>query len=106
MKKILFLSFAFALMLGLFSCNKPKYGNVTFWQQTGSGYGVTVVSIDGVTSNITSEYGSAPSCGSSGCAVFNNLEVGSHSYSASDGTSTWSGSVSVKDGQCTTMQLY
>ena len=48
-------------------------GDVTFWQQTNSGYGITVVELDGNSANITSEYNSAPDCGASGCAVFNNL---------------------------------
>jgi hypothetical protein len=106
MKKILFLSLASILFIGLFSCNKQKYGEVTFWQQTGSGYGVTVVTVNGVSSNITSEYASKPSCGSSGCAVFKNVETGTHSYTASDGSSNWSGTFTISDGVCTTMQLY
>jgi hypothetical protein len=103
-KTTLFLLTA-ALMVGFAACNKTKYGDVVFWQQTGSGYGITVVSVDGVTSNITSEYGAAPSCGSSGCAVFNGLDVGTYNYTASDGTDTWSGSVTVTEG-CTTFRLY
>jgi hypothetical protein len=93
-------------MILLSSCNKTKYGNATFWQQTGSGYDITVVSVNGVTSNITSEYGSAPSCGSSGCAVFNQLETGTYDYTASDGTDSWSGKITIKEDGCTTLQLY
>ncbi len=93
------------LMTTMSSCNKTKYGNVVFWQLTGSGYGITVVSLDGVSSNITSEYNSAPECGASGCAVFNNLEEGSYNYTASDGTDTWSGSVQITEG-CKTVKLY
>ena len=89
----------------LSSCNKTKYGNITFWQKTGSGYGVTVVSINGVTSNITSEKSSAPECGASGCAVFNQLETGTYDYTASDGTDNWSGQVTIVEG-CKTMELY
>ena len=77
---------------------KTEYGDVIFWQQTGSGFGITVVDIDGVTSNITSEYGSTPDCGSSGCAVFNNLETGTYNYSASDGTDSWSGYITISEG--------
>jgi|GEM_PF-1491673 len=106
MKKILFISSALVLFFGLFSCNKQKYGEVTFWQQTGSGYGVTVVTINGVSSNITSEYGTTPACGSSGCAVFKSLETGTHSYTASDGSSSWSGNVTIQDSQCSTVKLY
>ncbi|MFM7770295.1 MAG: hypothetical protein ACKO8Q_07020, partial [Bacteroidota bacterium] len=68
-KTTLFL-LAAGIMLSFASCNKTKYGDVVFWQQTGSGFGLTVVEIDGVSSNITSEYGTDPDCGASGCAVF------------------------------------
>lgn len=91
--------------VSLSSCKKTKYGNALFWQLSGSGFGYTVVSLNGVSSNITSEYSSAPDCGSSGCAVFNNLEVGTYSYSASDGTSNWSGTIKIAEG-CNTMKLY
>jgi hypothetical protein len=105
MKKILLITSVLTMIL-LSSCNKTKYGNVTFWQQTGSGYGITVVNIDGVTSNITSEYDSAPSCGTSGCAVFNQLETGTYNFTASDGTDTWSGTVTVTEDGCATKLLY
>jgi hypothetical protein len=87
MKKILLFTSILTIVL-LSSCNKTKYGNVTFWQQTGSGYGITVVNIDGVTSNITSENDSTPDCGDSGCAVFNQLETGTYNYTAIDVTDT------------------
>ena len=105
MKRNLLFAVVAIVTLSLAGCGKTKTGDVTFWQETGSGYGITVVSVDGVTSNITSEYGSAPSCGSSGCAVFNGLDVGSYNYTASDGVSSWSGTVTVTEG-CTTVQLY
>lgn len=104
MKK-LFLFSSFVVLMLLSSCNKTKYGNVTFWQATGSGFGTTVVSLDGVSSNISSEYVSAPSCGSSGCAVFNQLETGTYNYSATDGIDTWSGTIEVVEG-CKTVELY
>jgi len=105
MKKILLLTSLLTMVL-LSSCNKTKYGNVTFWQETGSGYGVTVVSVNGITSNITQEYSSTPDCGASGCAVFNQLETGTYNYTASDGTDNWSGTVNVTEDGCTTMELY
>jgi hypothetical protein len=97
--------FAALLLIGATSCNKTKYGNVTFWQQMGSGFGVTVVTINGVSSNITSEYNGVPSCGASGCAVFNQLETGIYDYAATDGTDVWSGSITVEEG-CNTLELY
>ena len=104
MKKMILL---FGLGIGLFlsSCNKVKTGDVTFWQQTGSGYGITVVELNGVTSNITSEYPTVPTCGNSGCAVFNGVEEGTYTYTASDGTSTWEGTTVITEG-CKTIQLY
>jgi hypothetical protein len=104
MKRLLnVLAFGFAIIV-LQSCT-AKNGDVTFWQATGSGYGITVVEIEGVTSNITSEYSSAPDCGQAGCAVFNNLEGGTHSYTASDGDYSWSGDVFIDKG-CLTLELY
>ncbi len=84
---------------------KAAEGDVVFWQQVGSGFGATVVSLNGVTSNITSEYSSAPDCGASGCAVFNGLKVGSYNYTATDGSSTWSGSALVTKGTCLKIKL-
>ncbi len=104
MKKILTIG-PFVALLAFSSCNKTKYGNLVFWQESGSGYGTTVVNIDGVSSNITSEYAAKPVCGQSGCAIFNQLETGTYNYSASDGTTTWEGSVVVTEG-CTAFQLY
>ena len=103
MKKFLQLSLAAVLLIALQGCTKT--GDVTFWQYVDSGYGITVVEIDGVTSNITSEYTSAPDCGAAGCAVFNGLESGVYSYTASDGCYYWSGTVDISSG-CLTVELY
>ncbi len=104
MKKLLQFSLVALLAIGLQSCSKS--GDVTFWQAVNSGYGVTVVEIGGVSSNITSEYSSAPDCGASGCAVFSDLENGSHAYTAADAFGNyWSGTVDI-DGGCLTMELY
>ncbi len=85
---------------------KKATGNVTFWQITNSGYGVTDVTIEGVSSSITDEYTGVPSsCGASGCAVFNNLSVGDHTFSATDGTYTWNGTVNITKDGCTKFQL-
>ncbi len=104
MKKTLLLLSILSVIL-LSSCRKTKYGDVTFWQKTGSGFSITVVDLNGVSSNISSEYASAPACGASGSAVFSHLETGSYNYTAGDGTNSWSGTVNVTEG-CTTMELY
>ncbi len=80
-------------------------GSAIFWQITGSGYGTTTVTTNGNTSVITSEYPSAPNCGASGCAVFNNWVVGSYTYSATDGTNSWNGSFTIQKDVCTRKQL-
>lgn len=105
MRALIFFVFSISI-LTLSSCNKTKYGNATFWQKSGSGYGVTVVNVEGVTSNISDEYDNAPDCGASGCAVFNHLETGVYLYSASDGNASWSGTFNVSDNGCTTIELY
>jgi hypothetical protein len=105
MKKTILLASTAMLLIIISSCGKVKTGNVTFWQQSGSGYGVTVVSLNSVTSNITSEYASKPACGEAGCAVFNGIEEGTYTYSASDGTSSWEGTTVITEG-CKTIQLY
>lgn len=80
-------------------------GNVVFWQAIGSGFGTTTVTSNGNTSVITSEYPSAPNCGASGCATFNNWVVGTYTYSATDGTNNWNGSFTISKNSCTTKQL-
>lgn len=80
-------------------------GNVVFWQITGSGYGTTTVTSNGYNSVITSEYPSAPNCGASGCATFNNWVIGTYTYSATDGTNNWNGSFTISKNACTTKQL-
>ncbi len=89
----------------LSSCNKIKYGDVTFWHTTASPHGFVAVTIDIDTKDITSEYTSAPDCGSSGCAVFNDLETGDYNYTATDGFDSWSGIVDITEG-CLTIELY
>lgn len=103
MKKLINLSLVAFTLLLLQSCTKT--GDVTFWQASGSGFGITVVELNGITSNISSEYSAAPSCGAAGCAVFNGLEDGVYSYSASDGNWIWNGTVDVESG-CLTIELY
>jgi hypothetical protein len=84
----------------------PATGNVTFWQFTNSGYGVTTVYLNGSSADITSEYSISPDCSYSGNASFYNLEVGEYSYTATDGTTTWSGTIQVYKDQCYPQLLY
>lgn len=84
---------------------KAATGNAIFWQASGSGFGATVVQVNGITSNITSEYSSAPDCNAAGCAVFNGLKVGVYNYTASDGSSSWSGTITINKDVCLTLEL-
>ena len=97
MKKIIKLSIVLFISILFSNCTKVKYGDVTFWQQTGSGFGITVLEIDGITSDISSEYTFPPDCGSSGCAVFNNLYTGTYNFSATDETNNWTGTITVSE---------
>lgn len=106
MKTKLILFFNVVIISSIFlSCRKETTGEVTFWQKTGSGYDLTVVEIDGVSSNITSEFGSTPNCGESGCAVFKGLSSGIYNYNASDGFAVWSGTIDVTEG-CFIVELF
>jgi hypothetical protein len=79
-----------------------NYGTLMFWSNQ---YGDVInVNVTGYSGSITSYYSSAPSCGSSGCYSI-DLSYGSYSYSASDGTHNWNGSVTVS-ASCNTVLLY
>ena len=94
----------FICFLQLLSCNKKKYGDVIFWQKTGSGFGITNVSINEHIAAITEEYNFDPGCEASGVAVFTNLEEGVYNYTAFDGAQSWSGMVSISEG-CVSIEL-
>lgn len=83
---------------------KPSTGNVVFWQDAACGCGITTVTINGITSQITVDSGSVPSCGSSGTANF-TLKVGTYSFTASDGSKSWNGSVTITKGTCSSRKL-
>ena len=87
---------------------------ITFWQKTGSGYGVTKVTIGTGTLSlsITSQVPSTPMCNASGCATFalcpQGAQGGTYTYTASEaspGTMTWSGTFKVTGNGCLTIQL-
>ena len=106
MKNIL-LSISVLAIILLTSCNKTtKHGDVLFWQQTGSGFGITTVNFNGQTSYITQEFGSAPPCGGiTGCANYIFVETGTYNFTATDGPNNWSGSVTVTEDGCSTQLL-
>lgn len=80
-------------------------GSVTFWMSTGSYY--VDVTVNGSTKTISSNYASAPDCGTSGCANF-TLPSGSYSYHAEEDTffpAEWNGTITVPKGGCQLLQL-
>ena len=79
-------------------------GKITFWFMTGAGHGTTTVTLNGTTAVISVEYSGTPSCDASGCATFNACP-GAHSFTATDGVSSWSGSVSASEDGCITQRL-
>ena len=84
---------------------KAAKGDVIFWQITGSGFGTTTVTVNGLTSVITVDSPSSPDCGTSGNAVFNELKVGIYSFTATDGTYNWSGNLTIEMNVCLKFQL-
>jgi hypothetical protein len=83
---------------------KAANGQVVFWQAPSCGCGITNVTILGITKQITLDYSSIPSCGDNGTATF-TLKVGTYSYTATDGTKTWNGNVTVSKNGCFKLQF-
>ena len=80
-------------------------GQTTFWVATDLGVGNITVTCNNTTQTITGFSSSgAPSCGASSCANF-TLNPGTYSYSASGGSLTWSGTITVTSGSCSKQQL-
>jgi hypothetical protein len=103
MRNLLLLSITIVLVF-FTSCNKEKFGDVVFWQKTGSGYGATEVKIDGKSALISEEKGSKPGCSEEGCAVFKQLKVGTYDFYATDGDVIWEGEIVVQEG-CYALEL-
>lgn len=83
---------------------KAALGEIVFWQAPSCGCGITSVTINGVTKQITLDFNSTPTCGDNGTATF-TLPVGSYSFSATDGSKTWNGNITVTKNTCNKMQL-
>lgn len=80
-------------------------GNALFWVSSDLGCGYVTVSLNGYSDQITNYNSTSPACGTSGCAEF-TLSPGTYSYSASCGSYTWSGSITITSGGCSKMRLY
>lgn len=54
---------------------------------------------------ITRYYNELPYCGANGCATYENVPIGTYSFTASMGLTVWNGEVTVREGQCNSMRL-
>jgi hypothetical protein len=85
-------------------------GNLIIWTNTNQGAGAISVTVNGEYGSVSSFYSSnsvnnPPSCGSAGCANF-TLAPGAYSMQASDASgSSWSGSITVYAGGCSSFML-
>lgn len=97
MKKIFILLFTVTLFA---SCAKEQTGSELFWTNSTSFAQITVVVSSGDTKTITQAFTTYnPDCSSSGCAKF-ILPVGAYTFTASDGSYTWSGSFTIVKNGC------
>lgn len=80
-------------------------GNATFWLQNDLECGNITVELNGVSTTITSYYPTGnPGCNASGSANF-ELPGGTYNYSANCAGYTWNGTITITNGQCSTMKL-
>ncbi len=79
-------------------------GSVLFWAAWPPS--AITVTLNGQVSYITQHHTSAPDCGDSGCANFDNLTPGTYNFTATDnGSNNWASTVTIYSGTCSTMQL-
>lgn len=83
---------------------KAAVGQVVFWQAPACGCNITNVTIGSTTRQITLDFSSVPTCGDNGTATF-NLPIGTYSFSATDGTKTWNGNITITKNNCSKLQL-
>ncbi len=80
-------------------------GKTVFWISSDLACGNIDVTCNGRRETINRYYSSgAPACGASGCATF-ELEPGTYPYTATCSNWSWNGSVTVKSGNCVSMEL-
>ncbi len=117
MKKIVFFSSVIlvAAVLLIASCKKDDYRNhsqntpeynLTFWMAVNCSPNPITVKVDSQTAVMTEYFpNTAPGCGATGCANF-NLPAGTYTYTATNGDTSWTGSVTIAQGTCTYQQLF
>ena len=82
-------------------------GDVMFWTDESTVYNITVNLESVGTKSITSYYSYVPSaCGSSGCATFNDVPIGTYHFTAENLLYQWSGYVTVDESSCRKLLLY
>lgn len=80
-------------------------GDAMFWISQ-STYVVSVTLL-GNTKTIDLYYSSStPTCGDAGCANFLNIDTGTHSFYAENSLYWWSGTITVRDDDCSKIRLY
>lgn len=104
------------LSLFMSSCSDPyepmpdpteMLGDVMFWTNSDYFGGRIKVTFRNATMTLTHYYStSTPSCGSQGCATYENVPIGTYSYHAENSWYTWNGEITVREGQCSKMRLY
>lgn len=79
-------------------------GKAAFWVQSDLGCGNITVILNGVNKTISQFYTQSPGCSGSGSANY-DLPGGTYSYTATCSGYSWDGSITVTNGQCSTIQL-
>ena len=89
------------------SSGSSTTGKASLWVTSDLGWGnITVVLNDTSSSTISQFYSNgSPGCDAGGSANF-ELPSGTYNYTASCSGYTWNGTITITNGQCSTMQLY
>jgi hypothetical protein len=82
----------------------PAMGKVTFWKTSTCGCNTVDVTIDDWMMQANIPYSSAPGCDDLNNPVY-ELEVGTYSYTATDGSKTWNGNVTITKNCCINVPL-
>jgi len=80
-------------------------GTATFWTAIDHGCGFIDVNVAGLGSQTMSAYHSFAECGLDGAANYYDVEPGTYDYTATCTGLSWTGSITVNAGGCSTMEL-
>ena len=111
MKRLFLLSTVLTGLLFLGSCTKEdtiiQDGSITFWTDGDDGCGLITIALGENTVGTLSNFsvnGVAPDCGDLGFVTL-DLAPGSYSYNADDECGSWSGLITIYEGECQTLLL-